>query len=97
MNRAILKEIEDFTLRHSEKPVGQLEVMQSRHGGAEMPSKGKRSAKETVAAVAKTAAKEAKAFADEVADAAAAAAAPAKVAASVVLDKVATAIEARGR
>ena len=53
------------------------------------------SAKETIVALAKTAAEEVRLFAEEVADAAAAATAAAKSAAGVALDKVATSIEQR--
>jgi hypothetical protein len=69
---------------------------EDRHEGAEMTSKGIiKSAQESVVTVAKSVAEEAKAFAGEVADAGAAAAGAATAAAVVVLDKVATAIEAR--
>jgi hypothetical protein len=55
----------------------------------------KPSAQETVTAVGKRAAEEAKLFVGEVADAAAAAAATTKAMAGAILNKVATAIEAR--
>jgi hypothetical protein len=66
------------------------------HVGAEMTGKGIiTSAQEAIAAAGKSAAEGAKALAGEVANAAATARAASTAAAGVVLDKVATAIEAK--